>query len=229
MMVEPKRGTPQNLAQVRRQARPLEPGPVTLRASGSASPTTSASEPGVMSKARVHKRRKAFDTADYAASLKRRQEEWQRRMAGFQGLIMKAARGNREPLIEYFQDNGPFQLSEEDGSWLAWLLETKLPRAAHRPRGSSTPTNKALRTASYLLRHGKRVWCEKHGRQRVSNRAPIVTSLAKRAVELVEQEYRSLRGKLRIEDVIREREAVAFLDEGFLPEAIWEITKVALE
>ena len=182
-----------------------------------------------MSKARVHKRRNAFDTAAYAASLKRRQEKWQRRMAGFQGLIMKAAKGRREPLIDYFEHSGPFQLSEEDGLWLAWLLQTKLPRAAHRPRGSSTPTNKALRAASYLLRHGKRVWCEKHGRQRVSNRAPIVTSLAKRALELVEQEYPSLRGKLSVEDVIKEREAVALLDETFLPEAIWEIKKVALK
>ena len=73
------------------------------------------------------------------------------------------------------------------------------------------------------------MWCEKHGRQRVSNRAPIVTSLAKRALELVEQEYPSLRGNLSVEDVIKEREAVALLDETFLPEAIWEIKKVALK
>jgi hypothetical protein len=184
-----------------------------------------------------HKRRKAFDTAAYAAYRKAQKEAWQRRMAGLVGLVMKAWRGDPEPLIDYFQHNGPFCLSEEDGEYLAWLLEEKLRRTpvAHRPRGSSTPTNKALRTAVYLLRRGKRVWCERHGRQRVSKKEPIVTNLAERALELVEQELPSkLRGKISVEDVrgfnkpIRSDEAEAFLSD-VLPDAIWEMKKAALK
>lgn len=125
-----------------------------------------------MRKARVHKRHKAFD---FAASSKVRNEAWQRRMAGFEGLVMTAAKGDPEPLIDYFERSGPFQLSEQDGVLLAWLLRSKLPRAAHRPRGSFTPTNQALRRASYLLRFGKRVWCEarpRPGLQKGSDRQP---------------------------------------------------------
>jgi hypothetical protein len=183
----------------------------------------------------MHNRRKPFDTAAYAAYRKRQWEAWQRRMAGVPGLVMKAWRGDPQLLIDYFELSGPFHLSEEDGQWLAWLLEEKLRRTpvAHRPRGSSTPTNKALRAAVYLLRRGKRGWCERHRRQRVSKKAPIATSLAKRALELVEQELPSkLRGKIRVEDVrdfnkpIRSDEAEDFLFD-VLPKAIWEMKKAA--
>jgi hypothetical protein len=120
-------------------------------------------------------------------------------MVGFKGLCIKAGKGDREPLIDYFLYGGIeskkagkpirfFHLSEEDGEWLAWLVE-KLPQAKHRPRGTSSPTNLALRAAVYLFRLGKREWCKKHGCDRVSpktNKA-IVDNLAKRALELVER------------------------------------------
>jgi hypothetical protein len=178
----------------------------------------------------VHNRRKTFDIAAYR---KRRKVDWQRRMAGFEGLIIKAVKGDREPLIDYFRYRGPFHLSEDDGELLAWLLERRLPRAAHRPRGSSTPTNKALQAASYLFRRGKCVWCEKHGRHRVSDKA-IVGNLAKRALELVEQEIPSIRGKITANAVrdfnksIREDDAKGLLGD-FLAEAMWEIKKAALK
>jgi hypothetical protein len=155
-------------------------------------------------------------------------------MSDFEWLVLKAARGHSEPLIDYFGHDGPFELSEKEGSWLAWLLELKLPRPRHRPRGSSTPTNNALRSARHLLRRGKQVWCKKHGRQRVSKKDPIVSRLAKRALELVEQEIPSIRGKISFEAVrdydgsIRPDEVQASL-EDFLPEAMWEIKLEALK
>lgn len=73
----------------------------------------------------------------------------------------------------------------------------------------------------------------KHGHDRVSKKAPIA-SLAKRALELVEQEFPSVRGKISVDAVrdfkgsIREDEVGGPFDD-FLPEAIWEIKKVALK
>jgi hypothetical protein len=156
----------------------------------------------------------------YVYDVERRRRAWERRLASFEGLVIKAAKGDAEPLLEYFRHGGPYQLSEEDGRWLAWLLERKLPRARHRPRGSSTPTNLAHQNAAYLLRFGKRRWCRKHHRQRASKSA--IEKLAQRAVELVEQEFPSVRGRLTAENVrsfakpIREAEVFASLDDFLL-------------
>src|SRR5262245_9346744 len=86
-----------------------------------------------------------------AATKERRRQAWQRRMAGVEGLVHKALRGNPDPLIAYIDGGGPLQLSENDRQWLAYLLEQKLPRIG-RPPGSLTPKNEAIRCASYLVR-----------------------------------------------------------------------------
>jgi hypothetical protein len=167
---------------------------------------------------------------DYAAYAERREKAWQRRMAGFVGLVIKADRGDPEPLIAYFQD-GPRQLSEEDCSWLAWFLEKKLPRKGGRPRGSLTPKNAALACASCLVRIGKNRWRQKHGRQRVPKTA--ADRLIKRAIELVESEFPSARGQLSADAVgdqshLKEdySEAGAYVSEH-LGDAIQEIIDLA--
>src|SRR5262245_29192059 len=133
----------------------------------------------------------------FAYDVERVKKAWERRLAGFEGLVIRADKGDAQPLLEYFRHGGPYQLSEEDGAWLAWLLERKLPRARHRPRGSSTPTNIARQHAACLLWFGKLRWCFLHHRKRTSR--SVIKKLAQRAVELVEQEFPSVQGKLTAE------------------------------
>ena len=156
---------------------------------------------------------------------------WQRRMAGFEGLVHKALRGNPDPLIAYFRNADSRQLSGDDCECLASLLEEKLPRNG-RPPGSRKPKNAAIACASYLVRHGKRRWRQKHGRQRVPK--AVVERLSERAIELVEAEIPKARGKISAEAVIDEsclkrcEERWKFVAE-YLDEAKREIIELALK
>jgi hypothetical protein len=155
---------------------------------------------------------------DYAASKERRRQEWQRRMAGFDGLVFKAAPlqpakdsegigvkvgGDPEPLIDYLRGDGP--LSDDDRESLAWLIEQyaelikrKLRRNG-RPRGSITPKTAATEYASCLVRLGKAAWCRKHGRKRAPK--ALTQGLIKRAIDLMEAEMPKARGKISAEAV----------------------------
>jgi len=161
-----------------------------------------------------------------------RKQFLERRMAGVPGLVMKALRGNPDPLIAYFRNCDQRQLSGDDCESLASLLEEKLPRKNGRPRGSVTPKNAATACASYLVRHGKRRWRLKHGRQRVPK--AVVERLSERAIELAEPEFPSARGKIRVAAVIDEscskrcEEMGQFVAE-YLDEAKWEIIELALK
>ena len=144
---------------------------------------------------------------DDAAMWEHRRQVWRRRMAGVPGLVIRAARGDREQLIDYL--NGGPQLSEDDASWLAWLiekdgwlLEPKKPRNG-RPPGV-TPKTLATACASYLVRIAKASWRKRHDLRRVStkgpNKAPI-ESWIKFAIERVETKIPQVRGKIDEDDV----------------------------
>jgi len=159
-----------------------------------------------------------------------RNEAMQRRLAGFEGLIMRAAHGDPEPLCAYLRDGDP-PITEEDARLLAWLLERKLPRRRGRPRGSLSCKNVAVQCASYLVGIGKRRWCKRHGRKIATKNTPV-DRLIKRAIELVEPHFPSLRGKIN-EDEVRafklkpSQEVVELVAEDF-PEAKREIALEAL-
>jgi hypothetical protein len=172
-------------------------------------------------------RKRGFDFAPIA-------ERRKRKMAGVPLLVIKATRGHREPLIEYLS-GGP-QLSKDDSSWLAWLIEQydelikrKLRRNG-RPRGSITPKTAATECASCLVRMGKAAWCRKHRRKRAPT--ALTQGLIKRAIELMEAEIPKARGKVSAE-AVKDRsylrpdpktEEYICID---LEEARWEIIELA--
>jgi len=176
--------------------------------------------------------RKPFD---YAAIKEGRRQEWQRRMAGFEGLVFKAwpkVGVNPEPLIAYLRGDGP--LSRDYRESLIALIERydglikRMLRPNGRPRGSITPKNEAIRCASYLVRIGKNRWRRKHGRQHVPE--DILERLSNRAIELVEPEFPSARGKISTGAVIHESHLKRCEEMGtyeFLDEAKWEIIELA--
>ena len=79
-------------------------------------------------------------------------EYYQKQRASFAGIVVRASRGDAEPLCKYFRD-GPRRLSADDCDALVWLIEQKLPRNG-RPRGSRNPKNATIACANYLLRVG---------------------------------------------------------------------------
>src|SRR5262249_34546875 len=148
----------------------------------------------------------------------RRKQWWQRRMAGFVGLVFEAwplqpakndegigckVGGNPGPLIDYLRDGGP--LSDEDRDWLAGLigqydeLIKRHLKPNGRPRGSITPKTAATERASCLVRMGKKAWCRRHGRKRAPK--ALTQVLIKRAIELMEAEIPKARGKISAEAV----------------------------
>jgi hypothetical protein len=176
---------------------------------------------------------------DYAAMWEHRRQEWRRRMAGVPGLVIIAARGDREQLIDYL--NGGPQLSEDDSRWLRWLIEKDgwllEPKKPGRPPGSVAPTPLTTACAGYLVRIAKRSWRKRHGRRRAStkgpNKAPI-ESWIKCAIELVEAEIPQVRGKIDEDDVKSGSnvkpsvDAVVYVHDH-LPEAGREMIELALK
>ena len=157
---------------------------------------------------------KPFD----AATKERRRQELQRRMAGFDGLVFKAAPlqrakdsegiglkvgGDPEPLIDYLRGDGP--LSDDNRELLAGLIEEyaglikRKLRPNGRPRGSITHKTAATECASCLVRIGKAAWCRKHGRKRAPK--ALTQGLIKRAIELAEADFPKARGKISAEAV----------------------------
>ena len=139
---------------------------------------------------------------DYAVIRESMNQAWQRRMAGFEGLVIRARRGDPEPLIEHLLDVGPLLLSAEERNALGWLLERKLPRKNGRPRGSLSHKNTAIACACCLVRIGKAAWCRKHGRKRAPgpDKAPTKI-LIERAIELVEAHFSEARGRISADAV----------------------------
>jgi hypothetical protein len=188
---------------------------------------------------------------DYAAIKERRRQEWQRRMAGFDGLVFKAwplqpakdsegiglkVGGDPEPLIAYLRGDGP--LSHDDRESLAGLIEQyadlikRKLRPNGRPRGSITPKTAATECASCLVRMGKAAWCRKHGRKRAPK--ALTQGLIKRAIELMEAEIPKARGKICAEAV----ESGSYLKPDpkttqcvveFHDEARWAMIELALK
>jgi hypothetical protein len=172
---------------------------------------------------------------DLASQSKRSRQFHQQRMAGFEGLVIKAYEGDPEPLLAYFlHAGGPRLLSEESCCWLGIFLQEKLlPRRNGRPRGSVTPKTTAIACAGYLVRIGKAEWCRKRGRKRASNAA--TESLIKRAIELVEAKIPEARGQISIHAVRNEANLGPRVDVlgsfviDDLHEATWEIIELALK
>ena len=61
-----------------------------------------------------------------------------RKIRKFEKLTMRALHGEPEPLCEYLREGG-LPRTHEDGNWLAFLLEKKLPRSRARPAEASRP------------------------------------------------------------------------------------------
>src|SRR3954452_15792852 len=95
-----------------------------------------------------------------------------RNVTEFETLIVRASRGDPGPLCEYLREGG-LPISRDDASWLAWLLERKLPRSRGRPPGSLSCKNAAVQCASYLVRLGKHTWCEHHGKKIATKKTPV--------------------------------------------------------
>jgi hypothetical protein len=156
-----------------------------------------------------------------------------RKLSEFETLIVRASHGDPGPLCEYLREGG-LPISRGDANWLAWLLDRKLPlpRGRGRPRGSLSCKNAAVQCASYLVRFGKRKWCEQHGKKIATKNTPV-DRLIKRAIELVLPHF-SLRSKIN-EDEVRALanlkptyEVKQFVGENF-PEALKEIAFEALK
>ena len=155
-----------------------------------------------------------------------------RKVSEFETFITRASRGDPEPLCAYIRE-GDLPISRGDANWLAWLLERKLPRSRGRPRGSLSSKNAAVQCASYLVRLGKRTWCEQHGKKIATKNTPV-DRLIKRAIELVVPHFASLGGKIS-EDEVRASaylkpsyEVMECVGENF-PEARKEIASEALK
>lgn len=175
---------------------------------------------------------------DHTAYRERVKTGWQRRLSGLHGLIYKAANGDPGPLIEHFEHGGPWQVSEDEGRALAWLLVGKLKRGAHRPRGSLSPAPKnfAIACAFCLVRIGTRVWCRRHGYERAPTKGPNKApkqQLIECAIKWVQQEFPQVPGKISVKEVDDFHEKLSMdvteYVNDFMFEAKQAIQKIALE
>src|SRR5260370_19115815 len=67
-------------------------------------------------------------------NIERRQEAFRRRyLTGFSGLVMNAAQGEIEPLLDYLDSEKP--LSPTDRELLSWLIRRWQKRGGLRKRG----------------------------------------------------------------------------------------------
>jgi hypothetical protein len=99
-------------------------------------------------------------------------------MAGFEGLLHRAAAGDPDPLIEYCEkccENGPRQLSQQDWTALTWYFKKTLKGMFRRQRGDrgKGKHNRAGRESAYQLarevRQEQKLWC---GQNRTRTGAP---------------------------------------------------------
>ena len=149
------------------------------------------------------------------------------RLAGLPELVIKAARGYPQPLIDDFESSGPRQLSKEEWGWLIWLFN-KLPRSG-RPRGSMKPKNFAIQCASYLVRWGKQTQREVRGRTRNT----VNDKLYQRAVELMQAEIPKARDEFVVGDVQAftakpSRDVEVYVREN-MEHALREMDRIVLE
>jgi hypothetical protein len=70
----------------------------------------------------------------------------------FPGLVLDAARGQREPLVAYLRSQKP--LRQQDREYLADLIAGKLYRKRGRPKGG--PNARNLRNLAVLVEAAKR-------------------------------------------------------------------------
>jgi hypothetical protein len=108
----------------------------------------------------------------------RPQEVLQRRMAGFEGLVIKAAQGDVKPLIDYLLSSEATE-NERNLGWLLDRWRAKLPQ-----RRGLSDNNWAVECAAYLVWIGKRAWCARHNTKRANKNTPM-NALIERAIELV--------------------------------------------
>jgi len=157
-------------------------------------------------------------------------------MVGFEGLLHRAADGDRGPLIEYCENGPRQQLSEQDWMALAWFFNKVLPQPSRdgRPRGILKPRNAALKYAKHLLRFAARAWCTKHGKKRASNKT-LREKWSKRAIELARQEFPKA-SDITCDDLEDDRYDLSpgqrvedFVCYEDLFEAEWEMKQLALK
>jgi hypothetical protein len=128
-----------------------------------------------------------------------------RSISSFTLKVIKADRGRPQDLLDDL-----LQRDNHEYSWLAWLIQRKVPRNG-RPPGPSTPERSAIECTGYLLRIGKRVWRERHGLRRApsrgANQAPV-DRIIRRVIELLAvEEFPHLRGLIesdRLDEVIQD-------------------------
>jgi hypothetical protein len=156
------------------------------------------------------------------------QNLWKQRMAGFEGLVINAAHGDVEPLIDHLASS-----DNEDDRNLAWLLdrwrsEDRLPRRHHR---SLSDKNFAVECAAYLVWRAKRAWCRHHGNKIVTKNTPM-KDLAERAVELVAPYFESVRDQIKPKAVLKRQRLIPSSEireyvREFIPGAVEAIIKEA--
>jgi hypothetical protein len=154
---------------------------------------------------------------------------WKQRMAGFEGLVIKANQGDVEPLIDHLTSS-----DNEDDRNLAWLLdrwhsEGRLPRRHHR---SLSDKNFAVACAAYLVWVGKRAWCRHHGYKIVSKKNTPMKKLAARAIELVAPRFESVRDEIKRRAVLKRQRFIPSSEirehvREFMPGAVEAIIKEA--
>jgi hypothetical protein len=106
-----------------------------------------------------------------------------------------------------------------------------LEKLPGRPKGSIADTTSAVQCAAHLVRIGKQVWCRKNGTKIATRKTPV-DRLVKLAIELVELDAPSVRGKID-PDAVRDfqlkpsRAVMQYVSED-MGGAINEIRKEAL-
>jgi hypothetical protein len=156
------------------------------------------------------------------------QNLWKQRMAGFEGLVIKANQGDVEPLIDHLTSSDDEK--DRDLAWLLdrWRSEGRLPRRHHR---SLSDKNFAVECAAYLVWVGKRAWCRDHAYKIATKNTPM-KKLAARAIELVAPRFESVRDQIKRRAVLNRQRFIPCLQirehvREFMPGAVEAIIKEA--